>query len=82
LIGHSSQILSHLIASAESDAVRALLKFAYYILPNLEKLNVRNTVVYGVIPEFSTVILAIAYAVFYGALLFALARLMFSKKDF
>lgn len=82
LVGHSSAILRSLIELQTSFFSEYALKAAYYILPNLEKFNIRNEVVYGTIPDGRGVVAAVLYALCYGVLLFLLARAMFSKKEF
>ncbi len=82
LIGHSSEILRSLIMSASSVVSRVMLEITYYLLPNLEKFNIRNEIVYGTIPNIKALAFALCYGIFYSALLFFLARLMFKHKEF
>ena len=82
LIGHSSEILRNLIAGAGNVIVEFLLNCAYYILPNLEKFNIRNDVVFGALPDMREVVLTIAYTAAYALFLFIIARSMFRHKEF
>ncbi len=82
LIGHSTEILRALIDSQSSQIVAMFLKIAYYVMPNLEKFNIRNDVVYGAIPDLEGVAMTIIYASCYAIVLFLLARSMFAKKEF
>jgi ABC-type transport system involved in multi-copper enzyme maturation permease subunit len=82
LIGHSSETLRSIIAAQSSEALGYILQAAYYILPNLEKFNIRNEVVYGTIPDERGIVAAVFYAVCYTIFLFFLARAMFRKKEF
>ena len=82
LIGHSSEILRNLISSAGNVATEFMLKCAYYLLPNLEKFNIRNEVVYGILPDMRGVAYSIGYALVYAIFLFFLARFMFRSKEF
>ena len=82
MIGHSSEILRTLIDSQTSLASSLLLKFAYYIMPNLEKFNIRNDVVYGTIPDARGIFLSVLYAACYAVFLFLVSRAMFAKKEF
>jgi len=60
---------------------RALLKFIYYIFPNLEHFNIRAQVVYGIsIPE-GYIMNALFYGFLYTILLLSLSILFFSRKD-
>jgi ABC-type transport system involved in multi-copper enzyme maturation permease subunit len=82
LIGHSSELLRSMIATADSFFARWALMIVYYLLPNLEKFNIRNEIVYGTVPGVKETLYAVVYAVVYAALLFALARTMFKHKEF
>jgi len=82
LIGHSSDILRTLIESQTMLISKYALQFSYYVLPNLEKFNIRNEVVYGVLPDARGIVIAVLYAICYGIFLFLLARAMFAKKEF
>lgn len=82
LIGHSSDILRTLIESHASAVSGFFLKVAYYIMPNLDKFNIRNEVVYGILPDTRGIAVSILYALTYAVFLFLLARAMFAKKEF
>jgi Cu-processing system permease protein len=82
LIGHSSEILRTLIAKENSLFTEYALKSAYYILPNLEKFNIRNDVVYAVLPDARGMVVTVLYACCYAIFLFFLSRAMFAKKEF
>lgn len=82
LIGHSSEILRTLIASQTALFTQYALKAAYYLLPNLEKFNIRNDVVYSTLPDSRGIIAAVLYALCYAVFLFLLARAMFLRKEF
>lgn len=82
LIGHSGEMLRTLIDTNQSTFSGYALKAAYYLLPNLEKFNIRNDVVYGAFPDMHMLSLALLYALLYGSLLFLLARSMFAHKEF
>lgn len=82
LIGHSSGILQSLIVAQTSVISSFLLKVAYYVLPNLEKLNIRNTVVYGGVADSTSIVIAVIYALCYMVFLFLVSRAMFAKKEF
>ena len=82
LAGHSSNILKSIFMGDSSPLAQSVARAAYYILPNLEKFNIRNDIVYGIVPSGKILILTLLYAFFYSILLFILAQLMFNKKDF
>ncbi len=82
LIGHSSEILRTLIEKQTGLFTEYALKAAYYILPNLEKFNIRNDVVYAALPDSRGIIATVLYASCYAIFLFFLSRAMFAKKEF
>ena len=62
LIGHSTAILRELIANQSGFFSEYALKGAYYLLPNLEKFNVRNDVIFATLPDGRGIIAAVMYA--------------------
>lgn len=82
LIGHSGDIITILIQKSSSFVMKFVLKIIYYGLPNLEKFNLRNEVIYKVLPDTRMIIFAVCYAVFYGTILFFANRYLFKKKEF
>ena len=82
LIGHSSDILRTLIETQTSFLSSFFLKFAYYVMPNLEKFNIRNDVIYSAIPDMRGIIASVLYATCYAIFLFLIARALFEKKEF
>ena len=65
-----------------SDIKLYILKLAYYLLPNLEKFNIRNDVVYEKVPTLLVISLTIVYALCYALIIFLLARINLKKKEF
>jgi ABC-type transport system involved in multi-copper enzyme maturation permease subunit len=82
LIGHGGPIFRFIYNTTETPIVATLLKSAYHVMPNLDKFNVRNDIVYGTLPTLSMVSFALVYACVYGAFLLFLTVLVFRKKDF
>ena len=56
--------------------------FFYYILPNLEKFNIKNAVVMKTPLDGALIVHAILYGVVYTAALLILSILVFSRKEF
>ncbi|MDO8516467.1 MAG: ABC transporter permease subunit [bacterium] len=79
-VGH---LLPTVIQNAEiiGGAVYAVMKVAYYILPNLEKFNLRNLVVHDLAPAFVSLLAAFGYAVLYGGILLFLAKGLLEKRE-
>jgi hypothetical protein len=63
-------------------ALEMITKAIYYVLPNLEKFNVRNDIVHGTTPTFTAVALIVLYAITYSLLLLVITQVVFRKKDF
>lgn len=81
-IGHSTSILQAVIAKETFAPVIFLLKSLYYIVPNLEKYNIRNDVIYKVLPDGKLIFFVLVYTLVYGIFLFSLSRILFVKKEF
>ena len=79
--GHSLSMLK--TASIESGNIfsKALGSAAYYLFPNLEKFNLRNTVVYGNIPSAGQIIYPVIYALCFSVILLWLANIALKKQD-
>lgn len=82
LVGHSADVLRAIFIRSEEPFAQVVAKGAYYLFPNLEKFNIRNDIVYGIMPSTHLVLITCVYAFCYGVVLFILAQLMFRKKDF
>ncbi len=82
LAGHSSEILRTIFMKNDFVVTSYIAKAAYYLLPNLEKFNIRNDIVYGSLPSTHLIILTCIYAFCYSLFLFLLAQAMLKRKDF
>lgn len=82
LIGHSSEIMRTLLEEAGSLLRHYILQVAYYLLPNLEKFNIRNDIVYEKTPSITVIMITLLYACLYAIIIFLLARHSFKKKEF
>ena len=81
LIGHSSQIIKTMIIQTTSTAKLFFLTVAYYLLPNIEKFNTRNDIVYNKIPTPSVLVITIAYAIGYVLIIFLIAKAILKKRE-
>lgn len=82
LIGHASSIFRGVIEQQSFVAMRYGLYALYYVFPNLEKFNIRNEVVYGMVPGARQVVFVLAYAVAYSLFLFILSSVIFERKEY
>lgn len=81
VIGHLSTDLVQF--GAKMDGLgRALLNAIYYILPNLERFNLKGHVIHKVNVVGTDVLLTTAYGLAYAGLLLVLASIIFQRRDF
>lgn len=82
LIGHSAEIYRSFMFEMAPSLKLYVLQAAYYLLPNLEKFNIRNNVVYEKIPNLSAILLTVLYALCYMIVIFLITKINFRKKEF
>ena len=82
LVGHSGDSLRTLLALTANPVTDIAIKTIYYILPNLNKFNIRNDIIYNTGINMQGVFIAVFYALLYGGLLFFIATFTFKKKEF
>ncbi len=58
-----------------------LIRAAYYLLPNLEKFNLRNMAVHQIVVSPETFFLTIGYALLYSILLLYAATLLLNRRE-
>jgi ABC-type transport system involved in multi-copper enzyme maturation permease subunit len=54
----------------------------YLVLPDLSRLDLKNTAVYGMVPQSDTILLNIGYAVIYTVALLMVTTIIFSRREF
>lgn len=83
IIGHFSNDLVNFGKMTQNETVILLTKAVYYILPDLEKFNVKNLVVYSADKiNYDLITGSIGYGLLYTFMLLSLAVLSFELKDF
>jgi ABC-type transport system involved in multi-copper enzyme maturation permease subunit len=80
-IGHVSEDIWMLARHLPSQAGRAVVAAAYYLLPNLERFNFKAEAVHSLPVPAAVVAWSLAYGAFYAALVLVLACLHFGRKD-
>jgi len=80
-IGHSVNLLKEFTKKSGTFS-RILADIVYYIFPNLEKFNLRNSVVYGVVPNPMDIIYPILYSIIYVVILIWLATLVLANQEY
>lgn len=82
LIGHSADIYRSFMFEMAPSFRLYVLEAAYYLLPNLEKFNIRNDVVYDKLPSILTLLLTLLYALCFAIVIFLITKMNFKKKEF
>jgi ABC-type transport system involved in multi-copper enzyme maturation permease subunit len=82
LMGHISRDVLKLGAISKNESIEAITRSAYLILPDLERLNLKNEVAYGLLPSVGDLLANALYGIVYTALLLAIAILIFSRREF
>lgn len=83
IIGHFSNDLVNFGKMTQNETIIMLTKAIYYILPDLEKFNVKNLVVYSADKiNYDLITGSIGYGLLYTFMLLSLAVLSFELKDF
>jgi ABC-type transport system involved in multi-copper enzyme maturation permease subunit len=81
-VGHLSRDLLTIGRQLESPAMQTLTERLYLVLPDLERLNLRNLAVYGLVPDGDTLLANGLYGVFYAIVVLGLAVWAFSRREF
>jgi len=82
VIGHFNADLRNFEAVLDVAPLVWVARALYYLLPNLAPFNIRAEVVHGVAVPGSQILLTLAYAVVYIAILLAGAIAIFRRRDF
>lgn len=81
-VGHAGEIFRYIFMMNPSPSIQMISRAIYYVMPNLEKFNIRNDIIYGTTPSLSMVLIAVLYAVSYAALLLVITQYTFRRRDF
>lgn len=81
-IGHAGALFRKIFMTTDSTVIDIIVRAVYYILPNLEKFNVRNDIVYATHPTLPLLLVTVMYALLYASFLLFLSHIVFKKKDF
>jgi len=82
IMGHLSSNMLALRERISGAIGRAVCTVLYYLLPNLQNLNIKNEVVHNIAVSPQFILFAIAYSLAYSAVIMLLAIILFQKKDF
>lgn len=82
IIGHLSSDLLELAKLSENPSITALTESIYLVVPNLERFNLKNTAVYGILPSSSELLIDGVYGIIYIVLLLTISSFIFSRRQF
>ena len=82
LIGHFSSDLKNLATSMGSVSARWLFRSLYYLLPNLANYSYITPAAHGQMPDATSILGALLYAMIYIGVILAAATLIFGRRNF
>ncbi len=80
-LGHGTGILEDLPDPVNTPVVAFLMKFIFYVFPNLETFNLRGYAAYGIPVPPGKIFLGLVYGTAYSTAMIFLAALAFRRKD-
>jgi ABC-type transport system involved in multi-copper enzyme maturation permease subunit len=81
-MGHISRDLLKLGEITKNESIETMTRSLYLVLPNLERFNLKNEAVYGILPPNPELWSNLLYGVLYIVLLLTLANLIFARRQF
>lgn len=81
VVGHLSNDLK-LFGEKMGEVGKAVLNSIYYVMPNLERFNLKGQVIHHVDVSASQLVLTAVYGLSYVALLLLIASVIFQRRDF
>lgn len=82
IMGHLSRDLLELGKITQNESIEKLTQFLFLVLPDLERLNLKNEAVYNILPNTGDLISALIYGLLYIILLLTITILIFSRRQF
>ncbi|MFQ5872542.1 MAG: ABC transporter permease [Dehalococcoidia bacterium] len=82
VIGHLSQDLLLFAKQFDGPMMQRVMQAVYYLVPNLDNLNLKGAVVSGELPGAAVLMARGGYALAYMVALLALTILVFGRRDF
>jgi ABC-type transport system involved in multi-copper enzyme maturation permease subunit len=82
IMGHLSRDLLELGKITQNQSIEKLTQFLFLVLPDLERLNLKNEAVYNILPNTGDLISALIYGLLYIILLLTITILIFSRRQF
>jgi ABC-2 type transport system permease protein len=82
IMGHLSRDLLELGKITENPGIEKITKILFLILPDLERLNLKNEAVYNILPNTGELISSLIYGILYIILLLTITVIIFSRRQF
>jgi ABC-type transport system involved in multi-copper enzyme maturation permease subunit len=82
LIGHVLWTFNEFKVRLVQPLIKIIVHFFYYVLPNLDKFNIKNAVVMDAKLESGLILSSLLYGLVYIAALLALTIVIFQKREF
>jgi ABC-type transport system involved in multi-copper enzyme maturation permease subunit len=82
LMGHISADLLKLGTLSQNESVEKVTRLIYLVLPDLERLNLKNELVYGLLPDSSILLEDALYGIAYTGIFLGIAIAIFSRREF
>ncbi|MEB3294253.1 MAG: ABC transporter permease [Synechococcales bacterium] len=82
LMGILSNDLVTLGRASKNPTVEQVTRYLYYVLPDLSKLDLKNQLVYNLIPPIETILTNVGYGLLYIVLVLTTASFIFSRREF
>lgn len=82
VIGHLTEYLKEFGVNSGNVVLEETTRFFYYILPNLERFNLKAAAVYHLPVESGKIFLSILYAVLYISMVMIFSVINFNRRDF
>ena len=82
LIGHLVWTFNHLKERIAGGFAKIIFYITYYVFPNLEKFNLKSSIILGEVPDFHQIFYTVLYGLFFVIAIISLSIFIFSKRDF
>lgn len=80
-LGHSSTLLSQTAKLSESGTLQTAVRGFFYLFPDLEKFNVRDSIIYGFSLSSAEILFTVMYAACLIVVFLALASVFLKKRE-
>jgi len=81
-IGHLLSDLKFWSEKSENEAFKLMINTIYYILPDLELLNLKSNIVYQITADANYIMWVSSYALLYSLMILIFSILIFEQRDF